>query len=127
MKYNSIYLLFVNQRKTCRTIDIVVARQVEDKSDEENVSDEHSINGKQTGLDTEDIENQQPLSLLALHDEEDLINLSSSPLRPTISNKSATDLLPRKTVIRIDADEDEELDDIDDCPIPFEARAYFVY
>ena len=127
MKDNSICLLFVNQRKTCRTIDIVVARQVEDKSDEENVSDEHSINGKLTGLDTDDIENQQPLSLLALHDEEDLINLSSSPLRPIISNKTATEILPRKTVIRIDADDDEELDDIDDCQIQFEARIFFMY
>ena len=90
-------------------------------------SDENSINGKPAGLDIDDVENQQPLSLLALHDEEDLINLSSSPLRPIISNKSATDLLPRKTVIRIDADEDEELDDIDDCQIQFEARVFSMY
>ena len=34
-------------------------------------------------VDSDDVENQQPLSLLALHDEEDLINLSSTPLRPT--------------------------------------------
>ena len=36
------------------------------------------------GLEPEDIESQQPLSLLALHDEEDLINLSSTQLRPSI-------------------------------------------
>ena len=128
MLYNLTSLLFFIQRKTCRTIDIVVARQVEDKFEgAEMFSDENSINGKLTGLDIDDIENQQPLSLLALHDEEDLINLSSSPLRPIISNKSATELLPRKTVIRIDADEDEELDDIDDCQIQFEARIFFMY
>ena len=34
-------------------------------------------------MKTDDIESQQPLSLLAMHDEEDLINLSSTPLRPS--------------------------------------------
>ena len=41
-------------------------------------------------VDFDDIENQQPLSLLALHDEEDLINLSSTPLRPTTTNSYST-------------------------------------
>ena len=136
-------------------------------------------------VDSDDVENQQPLSLLALHDEEDLINLSSTPLRPTTNNNnnystnskfehikkvciqfkimpfyfvlaSHKDFIidksfnftikgalngyndpvsdvdecpkklkslgvieppPRKTVIRIDVDEDDELEDSDDTAI----------
>ena len=137
-------------------------------------------------VDSDDVENQQPLSLLALHDEEDLINLSSTPLRPTTTtnNYSTNSKLehikkvcnqimvmpfhlikfvsshkhfiidksfyftmkgalngyndpvsdvdespeklkslgvieppPRKTVIRIDVDEDDELEDSDDTAI----------
>ena len=41
---------------------------------------------EQSIVDSDDVDNQQPLSLLALHDEEDLINLSSTPLRPTTTN-----------------------------------------
>ena len=49
---------------------------------------------KKSGIENEDLENQQPLSLLALHDEEDLINLSSTALRP--SNPESHDNLKDK-------------------------------
>ena len=39
-------------------------------------------------MQSDEIESQQPLSLLALHDEEDLINLSSTPLRPSIQDSN---------------------------------------
>lgn len=48
-------------------------------------------------LQTEVID--QPLSLLAHHDEQDLINLSSMPLRPCSLNESIVNVAP--TVIRI--------------------------
>ena len=43
---------------------------------------------EQSIVDSDDVDNQQPLSLLALHDEEDLINLSSTPLRPTTTTNN---------------------------------------
>ena len=48
----------------------------------------------------------QPLSLLAHHDEQDLINLSSCPLRPGPCTEAA-DTLVQPTVIRIGEAEDD--------------------
>ena len=73
----------VSSRKTTRTIDIVVARQVI-----ENFSPSETACNENKNLEEDDIESQQPLSLLALHDEEDLINLSSTPLRPSIQDSN---------------------------------------
>merc|ERR1719433_1038527 len=55
-------------------------------------------------------EEQQPLSLLARHDEEDLINLSSTPLRPgTGSNPDVSNGAPDigPTIIKIGTGEDD--------------------
>ena len=85
----------VSSRKTSRTIDIVVARQVvENSSPSERPCNENK------SLEEDDIESQQPLSLLALHDEEDLINLSSTPLRPSVQD-SNTQLQKEAKVLMI--------------------------
>ena len=54
----------------------------------EHSSATEKLNDEVTNLESDDAENQQPLSLLALHDEEDLINLSSAPLRPSIQDSN---------------------------------------
>ena len=70
-------------RKTFNTVDIVVARQTAEYGEiTENSSDKFSSSSTCTNIKTDDFESQQPLSLLAMHDEADLINLSSTPLRP---------------------------------------------
>ena len=72
--------------KIYSTIDIVVARQAEEAEVKSKVVRKKSNNPFLCETDEymgpDDIESEQPLSLLAMHDEEDLINLSSAPLRP---------------------------------------------
>ena len=81
-----IVLYSMRAGKIYSTIDIVVARQVDEAEVKGNVlggkSGTSSLCKTNECIETDDIENQQPLSLLAMHDEEDLINLSSMPLRP---------------------------------------------
>ena len=83
MKRSQWLISNVSSRKTSRTIDIVVARQVVD-----NPSPTETHCNENKSLEDDDIESQQPLSLLALHDEEDLINLSSTPLRPSVQDSN---------------------------------------
>ena len=90
--------------KIYSTIDIVVARQAEEAEVKSKIIRKKSSNPFLCELDEymgqDDIESQQPLSLLAIHDEQDLINLSAAPLRP----ESATprfDMGNSNKVIRI--------------------------
>ncbi len=83
-----------------RDVDIVVARKTSDGNNSS--SDNNNVELEMLQMNAE-----TPLSLLATHDEHDLINLSSVPLRPcedNVSVVSSNDGSSRRqpaTIIRI--------------------------